>query len=238
MQGAVVVLVPGGFTGRWMWADVAALLEQNGIASIAVELPTIGEGSAGADFYADARAVRDVLDRLDPPVLLCGHSYGGAVITEAAAGPHPSVAQLLYLTAAVPAAGDTLVSLMAAAAEDAEREAQDEGVTFPEDGLGELDRGAARRALFNDCSPERAADGLDRLRPGSVVSAGSQPLTGAAWTQLPATTSAGRRTGCPKPSRQPSGSKSPRWWSYRRAIARTGLAQSRWPSCLSRRRAP
>src|SRR5512133_2930256 len=72
-----VVLVPGGFTGAWMWAEVAALLEREGIEAIPVELPTIGEESAGADFYADARAVRELLDGLETPVLLCGHSYGG-----------------------------------------------------------------------------------------------------------------------------------------------------------------
>jgi pimeloyl-ACP methyl ester carboxylesterase len=72
-----IVLVPGGFTGAWMWAGVVALLERERIKAIAVELPTIGEDSAGADFYAAARAVRELLDRLEPPVLLCGHSYGG-----------------------------------------------------------------------------------------------------------------------------------------------------------------
>jgi hypothetical protein len=45
-----IVLVPGGFTGAWMWADVVALLECEGLEALAVELPTIGEDSAGADF--------------------------------------------------------------------------------------------------------------------------------------------------------------------------------------------
>jgi hypothetical protein len=58
---ARIVLVPGGFTGAWMWPDVAALLEAEEIGVVTVELPTIGEQSAGADFYADAQAVRDVL---------------------------------------------------------------------------------------------------------------------------------------------------------------------------------
>lgn len=101
-----IVLVPGGFTGAWMWADVERLLEEEGIEAVAVELPTIGEDSARADFYADAQAVRGLLDRLEPPVVLCGHSYGGAVITEAASGPHSAVRELVYLTAAVPGAGD------------------------------------------------------------------------------------------------------------------------------------
>ena len=81
-----------------MWADVVALLQKQGLEAIAPELPTIGEDSAGADFYADARAIRELLDRLEPPVLLCGHSYGGAVITEAAAGPHPAYIRTGTLT--------------------------------------------------------------------------------------------------------------------------------------------
>jgi pimeloyl-ACP methyl ester carboxylesterase len=177
-----IVLVPGGFTGAWMWADVVALLEREGIEAIAVELPTIGEHAAGADFHADARAVRELLDRLGHPVLLCGHSYGGAVITEAAAGPHAAVCELVYLTAAAPGAADSIVSLMRAAAPDAE--AEEEGVVIRDDGLACLDRGAARRALFNDCAPERAEDGLRRLRPMSLAG-GDQPVSEAAWTQLP-----------------------------------------------------
>jgi pimeloyl-ACP methyl ester carboxylesterase len=177
------VLVPGGFTGAWMWADVVELLEGEGIWALAVELPTIGEDSAEADFYADAASVRELLDRLEPPVVLCGHSYGGAVITEAASGPHPAARELVYLTAAVPGAGDSMVSLMSsAAAQDAD--AVEEGVAFREDGLAFLDREAARRALFNDCQPERAEDGLRRLRPANL-SGGDQPVNEAAWTQLP-----------------------------------------------------
>jgi pimeloyl-ACP methyl ester carboxylesterase len=178
-----IVLVPGGFTGAWMWADVAALLEAGGMKAVTVESPTIGEQSGGADFYADARAVRELLDRLEPPVLLCGHSYGGAVITEAASGPHPAVRELVYVTAAVPGAGDSMISLMTtAAAQDAD--AEEEAVTVRDDGLAFLDREAARGALFNDCEPERAEDGLSRLRPMSLSGA-DQPVSEAAWTQLP-----------------------------------------------------
>lgn len=178
-----IVLVPGGFTGAWMWADVVALLRRDGVEAIAVELPTIGEDAAGVDFHADVQAVRELLDRLEPPVVLCGHSYGGAVITEAAAGPHPAVRELVYLTAAVPGAGDSMVSLMsAAAAQDAD--AEEEGVSIRDDGLASLDREPARRALFNDCEPERAEDGLRQLRPMSL-SGGDQPVRAAAWSQLP-----------------------------------------------------
>src|SRR5919204_3284085 len=94
-----IVLVPGGFTGAWMWADVVALLERDRIEAVTVELPTIGEGSAGADFYADAASVRELLDRFAPPVVLCGHSYGGAGITPTPSRPPPPGRGLVYPTA-------------------------------------------------------------------------------------------------------------------------------------------
>jgi pimeloyl-ACP methyl ester carboxylesterase len=76
-----------------------------------------------------------------------------------------------------------MVSLMSAAtAHDAD--AEEEGVTLRDDGLAVLDREAARRALFNDCEPERAEEGLRRLRPMSLAGA-DQPVSEAAWTQLP-----------------------------------------------------
>jgi hypothetical protein len=76
----------------------------------------------------------------------------------------------VYLTAAVPDAGDSMVSLMSAAAVR-ESEADEEGVTFREDGLAVLDPEAARRALFNDCAPDRAEEGLARLRPTNMAGA-------------------------------------------------------------------
>jgi pimeloyl-ACP methyl ester carboxylesterase len=179
-----------------MWSDVVALLEQEGIEAIAVELPSIGDDSVGADFYADARAVRDVLDRLGPPVLLCGHSYGGAVITEAASGPHPAVGYLVYLAAAVPGAGDSMASLMAGTGPGGDAEA--EPVAFRDDGLAVLDRGAARDALFNDCDPDRASEALDRLRPSNVSAVGTQPVSAAAWTELPATYVRGSKDRMPE----------------------------------------
>jgi pimeloyl-ACP methyl ester carboxylesterase len=229
--------VPDGFTGAWMWGDVAALLERAGIEALAVELPTIGEENAGADFYADAASVRELLDRLAPPVVLCGHSYGGAVITEAVSGPHPAVRELVHLTAAVPDAGDSMVGLMSAAAAQHEGGVE-EGVTVRDDGLAFLDREAARRALFNDCTPERAEEGLARLRPMSLAG-GDQPVTGAAWRQLPSVYVRGSQDrGCPRPSHRAFSSGQWRLWSSRRATVRTGAAPIWSQGCWQSARAP
>jgi pimeloyl-ACP methyl ester carboxylesterase len=76
-----------------------------------------------------------------------------------------------------------MVSLMSTAAAR-EPDADEEGVTVREDGLAVLDPEAARRALFNDCPPDRANEGLRRLRPMSVAGA-DQPVREAAWRQVP-----------------------------------------------------
>jgi pimeloyl-ACP methyl ester carboxylesterase len=185
-----VVLVHGGFLGAWVWVDVVSELEGRGLRAVALDLPSVASEGGGevGDLYADAEAVRRVLDQAGAPVLLCGHSAGGAVITEAAAGPHPAVRRLVYLTAAVPDAGDSLASLMTRSAGGTERQPGGgaEPVVVRPDGLGELRAEEAEAALFHDCDPARARVALERLRPMNMAG-GAQPLTGAAWRELPAT---------------------------------------------------
>jgi len=184
------VLVHGGFLGAWIWEDVVAALEAEGVRAVTLDLPSVEADTGGevGDFYADARAVRKLLDEAQPPVVLCGHSAGGAVITEAAAGPHPVVRRLVYLTAAIPDAGDTIASLMAdvTGGMDEQPDAGAEPVVMRPDGLADLDPEQAEAALFHDCGPARAKAAVDRLRPMNMAG-GTQPLTGAAWRELPAT---------------------------------------------------
>ena len=187
---ATVCLVHGGFLGAWVWADVVAALEAQGIRAVALDLPSVAADGGGdvGDLYADAEAVRRLLDDAGPPVLLCGHSAGGAVITEAAAGPHPAVRRLVYVAAAIPDAGDSLATLMADAASGTEErpDAGAEPVVMRADGLGELRAEQAQAALFHDCDAPRANAALERLTPMNMAG-GTQPLTGAAWRELPAT---------------------------------------------------
>jgi pimeloyl-ACP methyl ester carboxylesterase len=189
-DAATVVLVHGGFLGAWVWADVVSGLEVQGIPAVALDLPSVARegGHEVGDLYADAAAVRRVLDQAGAPVLLCRHSAGGAVVTEAAAGPHPAVRRLVYLAAAVPDVGDSLASLMARSAGGTEERpgAGAEPVVVRPDGLGELRAEEAEAALFHDCDPARARAAVERLRPMDMAGA-TQPLTGAAWRELPAT---------------------------------------------------
>lgn len=184
-------MVHGGFLGPWSWDDVARALDSRGIEAVVPALPSMGDPQEGAlgDLYADAAAVRRVLDSLSPPVLLCGHSYGGAVITEAAAGPHPAVAHLVYVAAAIPDVGESLASVAvnggAPAAPDEHNAAPEEPIAGP-GGSIVLPPEQAVAGLFHDCSSERAREAVARLRPMNPA-VGTQALTGAAWHDLPST---------------------------------------------------
>ncbi|HEV3354326.1 MAG TPA: alpha/beta hydrolase [Acidimicrobiales bacterium] len=95
---ATLVLVHGGFHGAWCWERVTELLGQSGVPFVAVDLPSSGAHAVPpGDLHTDARAVTDVVEAIDGEIVLVGHSYGGAVITEA--GLHPKVRHLVYITA-------------------------------------------------------------------------------------------------------------------------------------------
>ncbi|SOD97610.1 alpha/beta fold hydrolase [Blastococcus haudaquaticus] len=84
-----VVLVHGAFADSSSWNDVIARLRQD-------DYPVIGVANPLRSLHGDARFLRDVLDGVDGPIVLAGHSYGGSVMSEAADG-HPQVKALVYV---------------------------------------------------------------------------------------------------------------------------------------------
>jgi pimeloyl-ACP methyl ester carboxylesterase len=94
-----VVLVHGAFVDGSTWRGVYDLLTRDGHRVTVVQNPTLS-------LQGDAAATRRVLDAQDGPVVLVGHSYGGAVITEA--GTHDKVVALVYLAAFVPDRGESV----------------------------------------------------------------------------------------------------------------------------------
>jgi pimeloyl-ACP methyl ester carboxylesterase len=103
---APVVLVHGAWHGAWGWATLQAELDRRGIPSFAFDLP--GHGASllpFGDLYGDGAHAADVVSavaaRAGRNVVLVGHSYGGAVITEAASRPSCAavVSHLVYLAA-------------------------------------------------------------------------------------------------------------------------------------------
>jgi pimeloyl-ACP methyl ester carboxylesterase len=184
------VLVHGGFLGPWIWADTVRLLKARGVRSVTVDLPSSQDGSERLPgLHDDAEAVRDALNGCADAVL-CGHSYAGAVISEAAAGPHRAVRHLAFLAAAVPDAGDSLTSLAEAAANDnpteAEEESAGEEIDMRADGRMVMRPQSARAALFHDCPPGRADTAITLLRPQTPATS-TQQATAAAWRDIPST---------------------------------------------------
>src|SRR5512143_3574163 len=101
------MLVHGAWHGAWCWDLVVARLRSEGIDTIALDLPGRGTNVEPlGDLHADSAAVCAGLDRVDAPVVLVAHSYGGAVVTEA--GVHPAVDHLVYLAAFNLEAGETV----------------------------------------------------------------------------------------------------------------------------------
>jgi pimeloyl-ACP methyl ester carboxylesterase len=97
MASKNVVLVHGGFVDGSGWEGVYSLLSRDGYSVSVVQNPTLS-------LEGDVEATKRVLDAQSGPVVLVGHSYGGAVITEA--GNHPNVAALVYIAAFAPDEGE------------------------------------------------------------------------------------------------------------------------------------
>lgn len=97
-----VVLVHGAWADGSSWSKIIPLLQAKGLNVMTVQNPL----TSIAD---DVAATNRIINMQDGPVLLAGHSYGGAVITEA--GNHPKVAGLVYVAAFAPDEGETLGGL-------------------------------------------------------------------------------------------------------------------------------
>jgi len=93
-----IVLVHGAFADGTGWQRVIPILQRDGYEVIAVQNPL-------ASLAGDVETTKRVIDAQKGPVVLVGHSYGGAVITGAAAGS-PNVKALVYLAAFAPEAGE------------------------------------------------------------------------------------------------------------------------------------
>lgn len=184
-----VVLVHGHWHGGWCFVKVVNLLAQRGIATFAPDLPGHGASSAAGvppcDLHAAAAAVRGLLDDLAGPVILVGHSAGGAVITEAAAN-HPAVVHLVYLCGFMLDADESLGSLLAPVSDEVPKLAPGAGIELREDGTTYLSPVVARGAFYADCTPEDAAWAIQRLGDECSASARQTPHA-VAWRETPST---------------------------------------------------
>lgn len=103
-----IVLVHGAFAESASWNGVITRLQEQGLNAVAVANPL-------RTLAGDAAYVRDVITSIPGAVILVGHSYGGLVITEAAANNDAVVVGLVYVSAFVPDTGESALSLSSSA---------------------------------------------------------------------------------------------------------------------------
>jgi pimeloyl-ACP methyl ester carboxylesterase len=173
---ARIVLVHGAFGGAWCWEPVLPGLRAAGHTPQAPDLPGHGDdhtplAEVTLDAYADR--VCEVLAE-GPPAVLVGHSMGGVVITEAAARCPQDVVGLVYLTAFLPAEGQSLLALTQLP-EGAGDQVQANLVVAGDPPVATMPPEAARTAIYGCAEGEAAARAIARQGPQPVVPFG-QPV--------------------------------------------------------------
>jgi pimeloyl-ACP methyl ester carboxylesterase len=171
MASKTVVLVHGGFVDGSGWQGVYSLLRKDGYTVSVVQNPTLS-------LEGDAAAAKRVIDAQNEPVVLVGHSYGGAVITEA--GNDPNVAALVYIAAFAPDKGESVNTLIAGFPTDV----PGPPILPPQDGFLFLDREKFHDSFAADVDAELAAFMADSQVPWGVDALGGA-ISEAAWRNKP-----------------------------------------------------
>ncbi|MEU9322147.1 alpha/beta hydrolase [Streptomyces sp. NPDC048295] len=166
-----VVLVHGGFVDGSGWKKIYDLLRADGYQVRIVQNPTLS-------LEGDVAATHQVLDAQDGPTILVGHSYGGAVVSEA--GNHDNVSALVYITAFVPDKGESVNTLIA----DPPPGAPVPPILPPVGGFLQLDRDKFAASFAGDLPADEA-----RFLADSQVPWGIEALEGTvtrpAWHTKP-----------------------------------------------------
>ncbi|MER6176742.1 alpha/beta hydrolase [Streptosporangium sp. NPDC001681] len=168
---ANVVLVHGGFVDGSGWQPVYDLLKRDGYRVSIVQNPTL-------TLDGDAEATRLILDRQDGPTVLVGHSYGGAVISEA--GNHPRVSALVYIAAFAPDKGESVNTLIA----DPLPGAPVPPILPPVNGFLFLDRDKFHASFAGDLPASQAEFLADSQVPWGIGALGGT-VTEPAWRTKP-----------------------------------------------------
>lgn len=161
-----VVLVHGAWADGSGWEGIFKILTEKGYHVSVVS-------NSNSSLAEDVKITRAVLAKQDGPVLLVGHSYGGAIITQA--GDTSNVAGLVYISAFVPDQGESLLSMLQAGPPN-----PNSGILPPKDGLIWIDDAKFHENFCADLPASQAAFMAASQTPISTE-AFAAPLTAAAW---------------------------------------------------------
>jgi len=171
-QNITAVLVHAAWADGSSWNKVTAQLQQRGFQVVAAQIPL-------TSLSDDVEALRRVLRAQDGPVVLAGHSYGGAVITAAGTGD-AKVKALVYVAAIVPDEGETVGQVFGR--EPPHPKAPQ--LQPDQDGFFWLKVDAFRDAVAPDASREETALMAANQKPIAVKCLG-EPMTKPAWKEKP-----------------------------------------------------
>jgi pimeloyl-ACP methyl ester carboxylesterase len=166
-----IVLVHGGFVDGAGWEGVYMTLKKHGYNVSIVQNPTLS-------LEGDVATTKRVLASQDGPAILVGHSYGGAVITEA--GNDPKVVGLVYITAFAPDKGESVATLI----KNPPPGAPVPPILPPQDGYLLLDKSKFAASFAGDVEPEKAAFMADSQVPWGVEAL-SGSISEPAWKSKP-----------------------------------------------------
>ena len=176
-----IVLVHGGWDNSTGWNAVVAKLQKSGFDVIAPANPL-------RDLASDSAYVSSVLDTIEGPIVLVGHSYGGAVITNAAVG-HGNVKALVYIAAFAPDEGESLFQLvtMNPGSEIGPNTLNTRPYPLPDGGEGTdlyLTREGVRTAFAQDL-PRKTTDLMFATQRPFTQEAFGAPSGTPAWKSIP-----------------------------------------------------
>ena len=171
VEALTVVLVHGGFVDGSGWEAVYRILRKDGYPVSIVQNPTI-------TLTDDVAVTNRVINAQSGNVILVGHSYGGAVITEA--GNNPKVVGLVYIAAFAPDNGESISTLI----KDPPPDAPVPPILPPTDGFLLLDKNKFAASFAGDVAPERAAFMADSQVPWGLEALNGT-IRNAAWKSKP-----------------------------------------------------
>ena len=179
-----IVLVHGAWADSSSWSGEIARLQHDGYPVIAAPNPLRGLSS-------DSGTLVDFLSKISGPIVLVGHSYGGAVITDAATG-NTNVKALVYDDAYIPAAGENIATLSTSASALAPATVDPTSVfklvPYPGAPNGVVDTYLLPDVFFNDFAPDvphsEAAVLEAEQSPTSLIALG-EPSSTPAWLTIP-----------------------------------------------------
>jgi pimeloyl-ACP methyl ester carboxylesterase len=173
---STIVLVHGAFADASSWTRVIARLQRDGYKVIAPANPL-------RSLSGDSSYIAGVLAQTPGPIVLVGHSYGGAVITNAAAG-NRNVKALVYVDAFIPDVGESILHLAGTGSELGGALQFQKYPPFGPTDIEALINPERFNAVFAADLPARTADAMAASQRPLALAAGEQPSQAAAWKTI------------------------------------------------------